>query len=69
LPAYPARLANIPDPPLISTLRGSGIVSGLACGVDIAAHIAVLEIGTIAVMVGGVHVVSPPRKRRHSSRD
>jgi predicted Rossmann fold nucleotide-binding protein DprA/Smf involved in DNA uptake len=59
LPAYPARLANIPDPPLISALRGSGIVSGLARGVDVAAHITVLETGTIAVMVGGADGVSP----------
>jgi len=39
--------------------RGHGIVSGLARGVDSAAHKASLETGTIAVMAGGVDVIYP----------
>ena len=39
--------------------RGHGIVSGLARGVDTAAHKASLETGTIAVMAGGVDVIYP----------
>lgn len=36
------------------------VVSGLARGVDRAAHEAALETGTVAVMAGGVDVVYPP---------
>ncbi len=39
--------------------RGYVVVSGLARGVDTAAHLASLETGTLAVMAGGVDVVYP----------
>ncbi|WP_424930928.1 DNA-processing protein DprA [Amaricoccus macauensis] len=39
---------------------GYGIVSGLARGVDAAAHRAALETGTIAVQAGGVDTIYPP---------
>ncbi len=39
--------------------EGQVIVSGLARGVDTAAHKAALETGTIAVMAGGVDVIYP----------
>lgn len=39
--------------------EGHVVVSGLARGVDTAAHLAALETGTIAVMAGGVDVVYP----------
>ncbi|MEB8387494.1 DNA-processing protein DprA [Rhodobacteraceae bacterium KMM 6894] len=39
--------------------QGQVVVSGLARGVDTAAHIAALEGGTIAVMAGGVDVMYP----------
>ncbi|MGB1236123.1 MAG: DNA-processing protein DprA, partial [Planktomarina sp.] len=38
---------------------GYVIVSGLARGVDAAAHASALELGTIAVMAGGVDVIYP----------
>ncbi|WP_323763628.1 DNA-processing protein DprA [Marinovum sp.] len=38
---------------------GFTVVSGMARGVDTAAHLAALEIGTIAVFAGGVDVIYP----------
>ena len=38
---------------------GFVVVSGLARGVDTAAHLAALEAGTVAVMAGGVDVIYP----------
>jgi DNA processing protein len=95
-PEYPARLADIPDPPpilwcigdaailnrpvvalvgarnasslgtrmarkLAADLGAEGyvVVSGLARGIDTAAHLATLDTGTIAVMAGGVDVIYP----------
>ena len=47
---------------LASDLGGASmvIVSGLARGIDRAAHEAALETGTVAVVAGGVEVVYPP---------
>ena len=39
---------------------GLVVVSGLARGIDSAAHEAALELGTVAVVAGGVDVIYPP---------
>lgn len=104
-PDYPARLAEIADPPpllwalgdpalaardcvavvgarnasasgrRLSALlaRGLGevgwtVVSGLARGVDAAAHEASLETGAVAVVAGGVDVVYPPQNADLAAR-
>ncbi len=43
--------------------RGHVIVSGLARGVDTAAHLGSLKTGTIAVMASGIDVVYPPENQ------
>jgi DNA processing protein len=50
---------------LAEVLGGAGqvVVSGLARGIDAAAHEAALATGTVAVMAGGVDVIYPPENR------
>src|SRR5690606_976945 len=47
---------------------GYVIVSGLARGIDTAAHVASLETGTIAVMAGGIDVIYPPQNEALAAR-
>ena len=95
-PAYPQKLADLPDAPPVLWMRGEAdllkrpmvalvgarsasslgtrmarklaadlgaagivVVSGLARGIDTAAHHAALPTGTVAVLAGGVDVVYP----------
>lgn len=44
--------------------RGQIVVSGLARGIDTAAHIGSLETGTIAVVAGGIDVVYPEENQK-----
>ena len=42
---------------------GYTIVSGLARGIDTAAHTAALETGTVAIVAGGIDVIYPPENK------
>ncbi len=43
---------------------GLAVVSGLARGIDAAAHEAALAVGTVAVVAGGVDIVYPPENEK-----
>ena len=43
--------------------EGFSVVSGLARGIDTAAHIGSIDCGTIAVIAGGIDVIYPPENR------
>lgn len=43
---------------------GQVIVSGLARGIDTAAHVGALESGTVAVVAGGIDIVYPPENQK-----
>lgn len=46
------------------------IVSGMATGVDITAHLAAMDnnLSTVAVMAHGLHIVYPPQHKKHAIR-
>lgn len=48
--------------------RGLAVVSGLARGIDTAAHAGSVATGTIAVLAGGVDVVYPPENAKLHAR-
>lgn len=43
--------------------NGFGVISGLARGIDTAAHIGSIDTGTIAIIAGGIDVAYPPENR------
>ncbi len=43
--------------------QGFAVVSGLARGIDTAAHLGSIESGTIAVIAGGIDIAYPPENR------
>lgn len=43
---------------------GLVVVSGLVRGIDAAAHEAVLAVGTVAVVAGGVDIIYPPENEK-----
>ena len=43
---------------------GLVVVSGLARGIDTAAHEAALAVGTVAVLAGGVDIIYPPENEK-----
>ena len=47
---------------------GLSVVSGLARGIDTAAHMGSIDSGTIAVIAGGIDVVYPPENRALQDR-
>lgn len=47
---------------------GLSVVSGLARGIDTAAHVGSIDSGTIAVIAGGIDVVYPPENRALQDR-
>lgn len=47
---------------------GVVVVSGLARGIDTAAHVGALETGTVAVLAGGVDVIYPPENAKLHAR-
>ena len=55
--------------PPSSAAAGLAIVSGLARGIDAAAHEASLATGTIAVLAGGLDIVYPPEHDELQRRD
>jgi DNA processing protein len=65
-----ARNASLPGRKMAMTLArdmgasGYTVVSGLARGIDTAAHEASLQTGTVAVVAGGIDVVYPPENKK-----
>lgn len=65
-----ARNASLPGRKMAMTLArdmgaaGYTVVSGLARGIDAAAHEATLQTGTVAVIAGGIDVIYPPENKK-----